>query len=243
MAVIDRPIILPKLAFLTAWSMLAVGDLPPAFGTNLHHWTSADGRRELEVRAMAALTDLGLARNNRLNGLWRSTATVLAGAGREYYSFSTFPDGRACSVLVAARGGDALRVVVDDNVVSLEPIEDKWFATALLDTLPEVAAAVIPRAVVSQAAYEGRPAAGETDARDLERLQDAMRRPRQAVHQIYVARRRDDGERIRSMPITAIDIEEAGRLLVYTDAGDNIVMIPATARDFVATLNNTYADL
>ncbi|UOZ03302.1 ESX secretion-associated protein EspG [Amycolatopsis sp. WQ 127309] len=243
MAVIDRPIVLPKLAFLTAWSMLAVGDLPSAFGTNLHHWTSADGRRELEVRAMTALTDLGLARNNRLNGLWRSTATVLARAGREYYSFSNFADGRACSVLIAARGEDALRVVIDDNVVSLEPIEDKWLATALLDTLPEVTAAVTPPAVVPHAVYEGQPASGETDGRDLERLQTAMQRPRQAVHQIYVARRDADGERIRSLPITAIDIAEAGRLLVYTDADDNIVMIPATAREFVSTLNNTYTDL
>ncbi|WP_410628043.1 ESX secretion-associated protein EspG [Amycolatopsis sp. cmx-8-4] len=243
MAVIDRPIILPKLAFLTAWSMLAVGELPPAFGTNLHHWTSADGQRELGVRAMTALTDLGLARNNRLNGLWRSTAMVLARADREYYAFNNFSDGRACSVLIAARDGDALRAVIDDNVVSLEPIEDKWFATALLDTLPEVPAAVIPPAVVPQAVYEGRQASGETDGRDLERLQDAMQRPRQAVHQIYIARRRADGERTRSMPITAIDIEEAGRLLVYTDADDNIVMIPATAREFVSTLNNTYTDL
>jgi hypothetical protein len=46
-AVIDRPIILPKLAFLTAWSMVEMGALPPAFGTSLHNWVTADGRREL----------------------------------------------------------------------------------------------------------------------------------------------------------------------------------------------------
>ena len=234
MAVNDRPIILPKLAFLTAWSMLDVGQLPTAFGTNLHHWTSADGQRELEARAMAALTDLGLARNHRLNDLWRSTIHVLAGASREYYAFSNFADGRSCSVLVAARDEDAIRAVIDDHVVSLEPIENKWFATALLDTLPDVPPAAIRSAAVSKAADE---------ADDLKILNEAMRRPRDAVHQIYVARRGADGERRRSVPITAVDIRDSGRVIVYTGSDGDIVMKPASARQFVRTLNTTYDDL
>jgi hypothetical protein len=225
-AVIDRPIILPKLAFLTAWSMVEVGELPAAFGTGLHHWVTADGRRELEIRAMAALTDLGLARNNRLNGLWRSTAAVLAGAGREYYAFSNFADGRSCSVLLAARDGDAVRAIIDDDVVSLEPVQDKWFATALLDTLPEIPAAKIP-----------------PTAENGSYLDEMMQRPRRAIHQIYVARRDFGSERRRSMPITAIDVDESGRVLVYLDAEDNVVLISATAREFVSTLNKTYEDL
>jgi hypothetical protein len=209
--------------------MFDVGEMPPAFGTDLQHWTSVDGRRELEARTMAALGDLGLARNNRLNELWRSTVTVLAGAGREYYAFSNFVDGRACSVLVAAADGDAIRAIVDDNVVALEPIENKWFATALLDTLPDVPGALIRRTVAAQG--------------DLDAIDEVMRRPRRAVHQIYVARRGSDGERCRSMPISAIDLEESGRVLVYTDGDDNLVMIPGTAREFVLALNNTYEGL
>jgi hypothetical protein len=235
-AVIDRPIILPKLAFLTAWSMLDVGQMPTAFGTNLHHWTSADGQRELEARAMAALTDLGLARNHRLNDLWRSTIHVLAAAGREYYAFSNFADGRSCSVLVAARDEDAIRAVIDDHIVSLEPIENKWFATALLDTLPDVPAAAIRSAAVSKAAEEA-------DAHDLEHLNEVMRRPRDAVHQIYVARRGTGGERRRSVPITAVDIRDSGRVIVYTGSDGDIVMKPASARQFVRTLNTTYDGL
>ncbi|MEV5718512.1 ESX secretion-associated protein EspG [Amycolatopsis mediterranei] len=229
MAVIDRPVVLPKLAFLTAWSMLDIGELPPAFGTGLQHWTSTGGRRELESRTMAALSDLGLARNKRLNELWRSTVAVLAGAGREYYAFSNFAGGRACSVLIAAGEGDAIRAIVDENVVALEPIEDKWFATALLDTLPDVPGAGVRRTVVAQD--------------ELDSINEVIRRPRSAVHQIYVARRDSDGERRRSMPISAIDLEESGRVLVYTDGDDNLVMIPGTAREFVLTLNNTYAGL
>ncbi|MEV6873410.1 ESX secretion-associated protein EspG [Amycolatopsis sp. NPDC051128] len=229
MAVIDRPLILPKLAFLTAWSMLDIGEMPPAFGTGLQHWTSADGRRELESRTMVALNDLGLARNDRLNELWRSTVAVLAGAGREYYAFSNFAGGQACSVLIAAGDGDAIRAVIDDKVVAQEPIEDRWFATALLDTLPDVPGAVI------------RPTRVAQD--DLDSINEVMRRPRRAVHQIYVARRDSDGERCRSMPISAIDLEESGRVLVYTDGDDNLVMIPGTAREFVLALNNTYAAL
>lgn len=244
MAVIDRPIILPKLAFLTAWSMVDVGELPAAFGTSLHHWVTADGARELETRAMTALTDLGLARNHRLNGLWRSTATLLAGADREYYAFSNFADGGSCSVLLAARDGYAVRAIIDDNVVALEPVQDKWFATALLDTLPEVPPAKIPPAVVTKAAQNGdspstEPAADESDSY----LCEVMRRPRRAIHQIYVARRDLGGERCRSMPITAIDLQESGRVLVYSDSDDNVILIPAAAREFVSTLNKTYAAL
>ncbi|MDX3193803.1 ESX secretion-associated protein EspG [Streptomyces sp. MN03-5084-2B] len=229
MAVIDRPVVLPKLAFLTAWRMFDVGEMPPAFGTDLQHWTSADGRRELESRTMAALAGLGLARNNRLNELWRSTVTVLAGASREYYAFSNFAGGRACSVLVAAGDGDAIRAIVDGNVVALEPIENKWFASALLDTLPDVPGALIRRTVAAHA--------------DLDAIDELMRRPRRAVHQIYVARRDSDGERCRSTPISAIDLEESGRVLVYTDGEDNLVMIPGSGREFVLALNNTYEGL
>lgn len=236
MAVIDRPIILPKLAFLTAWTMFDAGELPPAFGTGVHHWTSADGRRELEARAMTVLTELGLARNHRLNGLWRSTVLVLAGAGREYYAFSNFADGRSCSVLIASRAEDAIRTIVDDHVVALEPIDNKWFATALLDTLPDVPAAAIRPAIVPDAA-EG------AGAPDLDRLNEVMHRPRDAVHQIYVARRDVDGERRRSVPVTAVDIRGSGRVLVYTDSEGGIVMKPASARQFVLTLNTTYDGL
>lgn len=249
MAVIDRPIIMPKLAFLTAWSMVGVGEVPPAFGTNLHVWTTADGRRELEAKAMTALAELGLARNNRLNGLWRSTATLLAGAGLEYYAFSNFADGRACSVLIAVRDGDAIRAIVDDHVVSLEPIENRWFATALLDTLPDEPAAAIRSVVLPRAPRKdvstpaGHSPANERDTRDLEHLEETMRRPRRAVHQIYVARRGTDGERLRSLPITAVDLDESGRFLVYTDSDDDIVLVAGTARQFVSTLNKTYAAL
>ncbi|MGW5715307.1 ESX secretion-associated protein EspG [Amycolatopsis sp. NPDC003865] len=244
MAVIDRPIVLPKLAFLTAWSMVETSELPPAFGTSLHNWVTADGRRELEIRAMAALTDLGLARNNRLNGLWRSTAAVLAGAGREYYAFSNFADGRSCAVLLAARNGDAVRAVIDDNVVSLGPVRDKWLATALLDTLPDVPAAkVLPTVVTKSARNGGGALPGHPSDKAAGYLDEVMQRPRRAVHQIYVARRDSAGERHRSMPITAIDLEEPGRVLVYSDSEDNVVLIPAGAREFVSTLNKTFAGL
>ena len=244
MAVIDRPIIMPKLAFLTAWSMVELGELPPAFGASLHNWVTADGRRELEVRAMTALTDLGLARNNRLNGLWRSTTAVLAGAGREYYAFSNFADGRSCSVLLAARGGDAVRAIVDDNVVSLEPVQDKWFATALLDTLPDCPAATIPGTVAAKPAQSDQsPSLEHAIGEEAGYLDEVMQRPRRAIHQIYVARRDSAGERHRSMPITAIDLVDSGRVLVYSDPEDRVVLIPAGAREFVATLNNTYAGL
>lgn len=246
MAVLDRPVVLPKMAFLAAWGMIDLdGPLPPAIGTNYHYWTTSEARRTLETRALEALATLGLARNGRLNVLWRNTLTVLAQADREYYSFSNFAGGGSCSILVASGDGDAIRAIIDDNVIALEPVEDKWHATALLDTLPDVPGAALRPITVSKAFYDdpehGRtgPLAEPVDTTERDHLVEVMRRERAAVHQIYTARR-ENGQRLRSTPITAIDLaDNHGRVLTYATADEHIVMLPATSRDFILTVNDT----
>lgn len=248
-AVLDHPVVLPKMMFLSAWSMVDAGALPPAFGTNLHYWTGDDAKRTLEERTLASLSELGLARNGRLNVLWRNTLTVLANADSEYYAFSGFADGYSCSILIATQAGDALRTIIDDDVVALEPVDDKWHATALWDTLPEVPGAALRPVTVPKAFYEdpehdrGGPLAEPVDTTDRDHLCDVMARERVAVHQIYAARRAG-GRRFRSTPITAIDLADGqGRVLTYASADGHIVMLPATGRNRVIAVNDTMNSL
>ncbi|EME52932.1 ESX secretion-associated protein EspG [Amycolatopsis decaplanina] len=250
MAVVDRPIVVPKMLFLSAWDMIDVSDgLPPAFGTNLHYWSTGEARRALEDRALASLAAVGLARNGRLNPLWRDTVTALGQADREWYAFCNFADGRACSILIASRSGDALRVVVDDEVVALAPIEDRWHATALVQTLPEVPGAPVRAVRMTQAFYDDPehdrvdPLAEPVDTRDRDHLQDVLARPRKAVHQIYTAHRAD-GQRERSSPITAIDLaDQGGRIMTYLGENGDVVMMPGTGHHLVETINNTMNSL
>lgn len=246
MAVLDRPIVLPKMLFLSAWNMIDTGaQLPPAFGTNLHYWTTGEARRTLEDRALASLETLGLARNGRLNPMWRGTLTALAQADREYYAFTVFEDGKSCSILIASHDGDALRSIIDDQVVALAPIEDRWHATALVETLPDVPGAPVRAVSMSREFYDdpehdrSDPLADPVDTRDRDHLAEVLARPRQAVHQLYTARR-DNGERLRSSPITAIDLaDDGGRVVTYASGDGDVVMVPGTGSDLVVTINNT----
>ncbi|WP_328610481.1 ESX secretion-associated protein EspG [Amycolatopsis sp. NBC_00345] len=245
MTVLDRPVVLPKMAFLSAWGMVEVGDLPPAMGTNLHYWTTPEARRTLETRVLDTLTSLGLARNGRLNTLWRNTLALLGCPDREYYAFTNFPGGESCSVLVASGGGDALRAIISDDVIALEPLEDRWHATALVDVLPDVPGAAVRPVTMAKGFYEDPHAgprdifADPVDTRDRDHLVEVMRRDRAAVHQLYTARR-EDRHRVRSSPITAIDLaEDGGRVLTYATGDEQIVMEPGTPRGVVQTLNNT----
>jgi hypothetical protein len=245
-AVLDRPVVLPKMMFLACWGMVDLGPLPAATGGNLYHWMTGHARRDLEQGALDSLTNVGMARNGRLNPLWRATLATLAQAEREWYAFSVFKSGRACSVLVASKGGDCVRAVIDDSAIVLEPLPDKWHATALLDALPDVEGAGVPPVAVPKAFYDDPDAHRHSvldeppDTRDLDALKAIMARPRDATHQLYTARHEADGRR-SSSPITALDLaDDGGRVLTYLTGDDEIMMKPGNPRDVVATLNDTH---
>ncbi|MFI7120737.1 ESX secretion-associated protein EspG [Amycolatopsis sp. NPDC049868] len=245
MAVLDRPVVLPKMMFLSAWNMIDTGELPPAFGTNLHYWSTSDARRMLENCALASLESLGLARNGRLNPMWRNSLTALGRPDREWYAFSVFNSGKSCSILITSHDGDALRLIISDKVVAVTPVEDRWHATALVETLPDVPGAQVRAVSMSREFYDdpehdrADPLAEPVDTRDRDHLAQVLARPRQAVHQVYTARR-DNGERLRSSPITAIDLaDDGGRVVTYASGDGHVVMVPGTGSDLVATINNT----
>ncbi|WP_439379399.1 ESX secretion-associated protein EspG [Amycolatopsis lexingtonensis] len=222
MPVFDEPVVLPRPAFLTAWRLLDLGEPPAALGTGHHRWVREDAAAELERRTMSTLTRLGLARNDRLNGLWRTSLRTLAHADHEFYSWTTRRDGGHGAVLVAARGEDAIRLVADDVAVLVEPVRPTRLATSLLDGLPELDGADVPDQV--------QPA-------DAEPLHE----PREAVHQLYTARRHR-GVRVRSNPATLLDLDR-GRVLTYPAGEDAVVVAPGTPRLIVALLNETHSGL
>jgi hypothetical protein len=234
------------MMFLACWDMLDLGPLPAAMGGNLHHWMTDQARRDLEEGALDSLTNIGMARNGRINPLWRAALTIMARAEREWYAFSVFTSGRACSTLVATKGGDCVRVVVDDAVTVLEALPDKWHATALLDALPDVDGAGVRSVAVPKAFYDAPDARRGSildeppDTRDLDELRAVMARPRQGTHQLYTARRDNDG-RLSSSPITAVDLApDGGRVLTYVTGDEMIVMKPGTPREVIATINDTH---
>ncbi|MEC3977181.1 ESX secretion-associated protein EspG [Amycolatopsis sp. H20-H5] len=247
---IEHPIVLPKLAFVTAWGMLDLADPHPVIGTNITYWMTDDARRSLDTRTMELLTTLKLARNGRLNSLWTTTLQTIDGAHSEYYCWNEFRDGTTYGILIAVRGtDDAVRVVVDRDTVLLEPIPTKWPATSLLDALPDVPPASVrsvsvPRNLVENPnAAPANPLAEPVDTRDVDYLTGVLAAPRDAVHQLYTATRDEDGDRVRSMPLTAIDLTNQGRILTYRTGDDHIVLESGTPRECVATLNDTHSGL
>ncbi|MEV7043089.1 ESX secretion-associated protein EspG [Amycolatopsis sp. NPDC051061] len=248
-SVIDAEVIVPRLAFLTAWDMLDLGEVPAVFGTGKHFWMDDTARRQLAGSTFGWLSEHGLARGGRVNPLWRDTLRVIAEADIEFYGWSNFRDESHGGLLVAVRGDSAIRAWADRDTVVLQPIPVKWPATSLVEALPQVDGAPVRAVTVAQSFYDDPESArrgpldGPVDRRDLDHLDTVLSRPRDAVHQLYTAIRVDDRDRVRSSPISAIDIADQGRVLTYVTGDARIVLTPGTPREIVRTLNDTAGTL
>ncbi|GAA1995250.1 ESX secretion-associated protein EspG [Amycolatopsis minnesotensis] len=247
---IDHPVVLPKMMFVTAWEMTTTGgDLPAVIGTNTHYWMAEDSRRTLVVDTMEALREQGLARGDRLHPGWKNTLAVIGRSDREFYAWNHFSDGTATSILVAARDRDAVRVVVGEDAVMIDPVEPKFLATHLLEALPDVPGAAVRTVAIPEGLLEDSdaapadPLAEPIDTRDVEYLSGLMRAPRDAIHQLYTATRTVDGERERSLPISALDLTGQGRILTYMTGDDYIAVTTGSPHRLIRTLNNTHQQL
>jgi ESX secretion-associated protein EspG len=243
--VLDRAVVLPKLAFTTAWAMLDLGDPHPVLGTGLHHWMSDDVRRRLHEETISLLAEHGLARHDRLNPLWRATLRVISAPDREFYAWSGLRDGTQRASLIALRDDEGVCLLSHDTTVEVRPVRVKWPATSLYDTLPTVAGAPIRTITVPRTPDDEPPdpltlAEPSTD-RDY--LSDVLSRPQDAVHQLYTARRDESGRRSRSLPITALDLTNEGRVLTYLTEDDRITLTSGTPRTMIKTLNDTHTGL
>ena len=245
MRVIETGVVVPRLAFLTAWGMLDLGELPEIFGTSKHFWLDDTSRRHLEKSTLDWLTEHGFARGGRVNPMWSATLRVIAHADAEFYGWSNFRDQSHGAVLVAVAEDSAVRVLADGDTVTVQPVPVRWPATSLVEVLPDVAGAVVRRVAVAKDFYtdpdsaRSGPLAEPVDTQDVDYLNEVLRRPRDGMHQLYVATRDGDGDRVRSEPISAIDLTSAGRVVTYLTGEDVIVMASGTSPELVKTLNGT----
>ena len=245
MSVLERAVVLPKLAFTTAWTMLDLGDPPPVLGTGIHYWMSDEVRRDLHEETIALLAEHGLARRDRLNPLWRATLRVISAPDREFYAWSGLRDGTQRASLIALRDDEGVCLLSRDETVEVRPVRVKWPATSLFDTLPNLPGAPIQTVILPRTPDDNHPdpLAEPSDNRDRGHLAEVLSRPQDAVHQLYTARRDESGRRTRSLPITALDLTDQGRVLTYLTEDDRITLVSGTPRTVVKTLNDTHDGL
>ncbi|WP_370946985.1 ESX secretion-associated protein EspG [Amycolatopsis sp. cg5] len=233
MSIIDAPLVLPKIALLAVWEWHAgeLGDPHPILGTNGVYYMPEGSSERIETRTWELLTRARLARNQRVSPLLIDTLRVLGSADREFYGWTAYPtalkrDGGG--FFTGARGRDALRVLVDDDAVILQPLPDhRALAADLVHVLPRADAAPV-RAVSIPRETPARPpvAAGgrsplahpDTPPSDPDRdlITDVMTAPREATHQLYTAVQ-GRGGRVRSLPLTAVDVADYGRAVTFTN--------------------------
>lgn len=252
--VIDRPVRLPRAIFLSAWEIACPGELPTCLGADDRYETDAQ-RAMSQGRAVTILGALGLADNDG-NGpsRWlRDTFAIIAGADRELYALLSSQYGEYGTILVAAKGSEAVRVVTDDAAVHLDPIRADKLAERFVETLPDARAATLCGISVSRAEFDS--ASGFTDPaiepsadrRAARRLREVLTSEREATHEMYAAARDARGRLRRSAAFTVLDLVRDGRVLTFVAAGENeaemVNLVPGSAAELIHTLDATLADL
>ncbi|MFF0146819.1 ESAT-6 protein secretion system EspG family protein [Amycolatopsis sulphurea] len=221
MTIIERPVRIPRPAFLAAWEFEGLG-APPVVVEQTASYTAAGFGAELRRRSLELLGQFGLAADGALAPQLRAALKLLAGARREVYAWSDFGGHREDNgaILAAAGGGEAVRLITDGRAVRIEPVSPRKLSSSLVEALPACEPARIrprqvPKAYYDADGYSDDPLTeSSASADDLRHL---MRAGRDAVHQLYAAVRDGAGERVRSMPLSAIDLTGRGRILSFVN--------------------------
>ncbi|WP_345390117.1 ESX secretion-associated protein EspG [Amycolatopsis samaneae] len=247
---LDRPVRMPRLAFLVAWQLEELGEPHPVIGPNNYYMTD-EFRTTLRQRSLDGLARLGLASaGGVLTPDFRQTLTTIARPGREFYSWSNFPDRSEDdgAILVAALGHDAVRLITDQRTVRLDPVPAERLCEHFVETLPDVPGADVRPLHVAATDFADPGGRREDDPfaepdREAERLWEIMRADRDAAHQLYAAARDGSGARNRSLPISAVDLTARGRVLTYLDrderGGRRINLFPGNRENLLTSLGAT----
>lgn len=237
MVLIDAPLVLPKVALLTVWDWHTadLGDPHPILGTNNGFYLPEGARSRIEARTWELLSRARLARNQRLSPLLLDILRILAGADREWYGWTAYPKAHqrdGGGFFAGSRGRNALRVLADDDTVILQPLPDhRALAAELARVLPSIGAAPVPGLSLPRRIPNRAPVTGtdrtplahpDTAAADPDRdtITNLMTAPREATHQLYTATV-GRGGRVRSLPLTVIDITGYGRIITFINADDD----------------------
>lgn len=242
-------IVLPRYAFIKAWEWGGYGKPHPVAGAD-DLWVDDSAKQLLRREVDGLLEKAGAAVNGTPTPEFRRKLAILARAERECYGWISH-HGESGAALVAAAGGEAVRLVRDDKVVVVDPVPADDLAGALVEVLPAAASADIGAMAVPASRYfEERPARREDYELTLEsrydrpdpaaRVQALMNAPRSGTHQLYTAARDRTGQRRRTRPVTVIDLAEAGRILTCVEQPPNaepvLNCVPGTRRALLAAL-------
>lgn len=253
MAVVSKPIALPRIALTMLWEWEGLGEPHPVVGTN-GTWLSEQSKAALEEGIFAELAKQDMASGRHLAPELRETLRVLASASHEIYAWvADIAGGDSGAIMVAALGADAVRLMRDERAVLLDPIAPNRLAEHFVEALPDVDAAKISPITVPKSSYSPERAPVEEDDFEFQlqsdyappnpsdQLAELMRHKRTAEHKIYVARR-NGGTRLRSEGLTAIDLAGKGRVLTYLtrpdDGEQQIHCVPASDTELVARLRS-----
>lgn len=217
-------VVLPRYAFVKAWEWGGYGKPHPVIGAD-DMWLDDRAKAVLQREVEGLLDKAGVAVNGVPTPEFRRKLAVLARAERECYGWIS-RDGETGAVLVAAVGGEAVRVVRDDKAVVLDPVQTGDLAGALVDVLPNARSAEIGEIAIPASQFSaGRPPASEEyefqmDTRSrpadpAELVRQLMSARRTGMHQLYAAGRDRNGQRRRGRPVTLIDLADGGRILTY----------------------------
>jgi hypothetical protein len=224
MSLIDRPVHLSRSAFLTAWQLAQLGELPIVVDPDLVYRTE-EAAAVLRRHDLAALYDLGLATSGgELTRPWRATLDVLAHPGREFYAWSNFREAdNDGALLVAESGRDAVRLITDHRSIRLEPVASRESAESLVAALPDREAARTTPMRIPKAHYDDNGREYESDDllaevdHEVDELRHLMRAGRDAAHQLYAATHDGAGLRFRSTPLSVLDLTGRGRVLTFVE--------------------------
>lgn len=243
MAVLTRPVVLPREALVHVWRLENLGGVHPLLGES-EMYVPADLDAEFTRRCMRELADLGLATaEETLTREFRVTLRVLASPTRELYAWSAHSDdpSRNRRFAAATAGSQAVAMQVRDEAVGLVSIDESSLVDTFIDELPEFPPAPVSPLHVTRSGYEQRDdnrdmfAAKQSPEKQLEKL---MKAPRSAAHKVYAAAA-SGSQHVRSKPFTVIDIANQGRVVTFTDARGDIHCLPGTrghlAQTFLAT--------
>ncbi|GAA3554159.1 hypothetical protein GCM10022222_42280 [Amycolatopsis ultiminotia] len=244
MSIIDKPVRMPRPVFLASWELARLVEPPVVVGPDQTYRTT-EATAALRRGSTDILTRLGLASTDgALTPQYRATLTVLAAAERELYSWSNFPQpGNDGAIQVAASGRDAVRLITDHQIIQLDPILPRNLAVSLVETLPDYRPARISQLRVPQAYLDGTNADPLSEmSGPADEMRHLMRAERVGVHKLYAAVR-NNGDRIRSTPLTVYDLSRSGRILAFTSEADNggpdANMGPGNRTNLIDALNLT----
>ncbi|WP_409183341.1 ESX secretion-associated protein EspG [Amycolatopsis sp. VS8301801F10] len=249
MPILERPVRMPRLAFLAVWGHEKLGD-PPVVVEHAPMFMTDEFADKLRVQSYGLLARFGLAASGAPSPRLRDTLELLAEARREVYSWSDFRARRGDNgaILVAAAGREAVRLVTDNRSVQLEPVSPRDISGSLVDLLPCCAPAKLRPLKVPKDYYDSAAAdpLAESSA-SADELRHLMRARRDAVHLMHVAVRGPDGSRTHSTPLSAIDLTGRGRVLSFVSPDDTgglrINVYSGTRAHLVDALTLTLAEL